>query len=188
VNIYDPYPDTVEANGRTYRLDLSYDNVLRAVDAQDDAELTDGDRLTYQVGLLLAEGERVPRDPNEQVQLLTAVFALFPTPERKSAERYIDLHQDAAMIRSAFFRIGVDLLKDRIHFLQFIELLSDLPSDTALMRTVEIRARPLPKPTKHNAAEIAALQKAKARVAIKMSDEERRERFAQSLKSSNIFT
>jgi hypothetical protein len=90
------------------------------------------------------------------------------------------------MIRSAFFRIGIDLLKDKIHIIQFLELLADLPSDTALMRTVEIRQRPLPKPTKHNAEQIAALQKAKARVAIKITEEERRELFAQSLKNTTL--
>lgn len=90
------------------------------------------------------------------------------------------------MIRTAFFRIGVDLLKEKIHFFQFLELLSDLPSDTALMRTVEIRQKPIPKPTKDNAEQIAALQRAKAKVAIKMSEDERRKRFIESLKNSNV--
>ena len=188
MNIYDPYPDTVDVGGRVYRLDLAYDNVLRVIDAQDDGELSDVDRIEYQTRLLLADGERVPRGVEAQARFLAAVFDLFPKGDGAAKDRYIDLHQDAAMIRSGFFRIGVDLLKTRIHFFQFLELLADLPEDTALMRTVAIRARPLPKPTKHNAEEIAALQKAKARVAIQMSDEERRERFARSLRESNIFT
>jgi hypothetical protein len=90
------------------------------------------------------------------------------------------------MIRSAFFRIGVDLTRDRMHILQFLELLADLPSDTALMRTIEIRAKPIPKPTKHNGEQIAKLQQAKARVAIRLSEEERREQFAASLKNATV--
>jgi hypothetical protein len=54
------------------------------------------------------------------------------------------------------------------------------------MRTIDIRQRPIPKPTKHNAEQIAALQKAKARVAIRMSEDERRARFAESLKNSTV--
>ena len=115
-----------------------------------------------------------------------AALGLLPQSESKSRERYIDFHQDAAMIRSAFFRIGVDLTRDHIHIQQFLELLADLPKDTALMRTVKIRARPIPKPTKNNAEEIAALQAAKARVAIHMSEEERMARFAESLKNSSV--
>ena len=91
------------------------------------------------------------------------------------------------MIRTAFFRIGVDLLKDKIHIFQFLELLSDLPSDTALMRTIEIRQRPVPVLTKDNAKQVEALVKAKQKVAIKISEEERREQFAKSLKNSSLF-
>jgi hypothetical protein len=54
------------------------------------------------------------------------------------------------------------------------------------MRTVEIRQKPIPKPTKDNAEQIAALQRAKAKVAIKISEDERRKRFVESLKNSNV--
>lgn len=187
MNIYDEYPTCVELDGKTYQLDLAYDNVLRVLDIQDDHNLTAYDRIEAQCTLLLARGVRdLPQTVQGRQRLLNAVFELFPKSENSTGERYIDFHQDAAMIRTAFFRIGVDLLKDRIHILQFLELLADLPSDTALMRTVEIRQKPVPKVTKDNAEQVAALQKAKARVAIRMSEEERRRRFAESLKNSNV--
>ena len=72
--------------------------------------------------------------------------------------------------------------------MRFLELLRDLPPDTALMRTIEIRMRPVPKPDGHNAEQIAAIMKAKAAVAIKMSEEERRRSFAESLKNSSLLT
>lgn len=186
MNIYDPYPEEVELDGKIYPLNLSYDRVLMAIDLQGDNSLTAQDRLETQCVLLLERGYKdLPASDRTRARLLRAVLDLLPKSE-KTGEKYIDFHQDAAMIRSAFFRIGIDLLKDKIHIIQFLELLADLPSDTALMRTVEIRQRPLPKPTKHNAEQIAALQKAKDRVAIKITEEERRERFAQSLKNSTI--
>ena len=186
MNIYDPYPTTVTANGREYAVNLAYDRVLRCIDTEDDPGLFTADKRVIQCAWLLDNALDMPTTAQEQAEFLRAVFDLFPKSEEKSGERYIDFHQDAAMIRSAFFRIGVDLTREKIHFLQFCELLADLPQDTALMRTIEIRQRPIPKPTKDNAEEIAALQKAKARVAIKMSDEERRARFAESLKNSTV--
>lgn len=188
MNIYDPYPASVELDGKTYPLNLSYDRVLMMLDIQDDKSLTTADKLETQCVLILENGYKdLPRTIDGRQKLLKAVLDLFPKKEdRQAKEKYIDFHQDAAMIRTAFFRIGVDLLKDKIHIFQFLELLADLPSDTALMRTVEIRQRPIPKPTKHNGEQIAALQKAKERVAIKMSEEERRELFAQSLKNASI--
>lgn len=187
MNIYDPYPDSVEVNGKRYALNLAYDRVLRVMDIEDAPDLTAVDKLTVQCAWLLAESEKIPEGTQEQIDILKAVFELFPKGEKQSGERYIDFHQDAAIIRSGFLRAyGIDLIHDHIHFFQFMELLADLPSDTALMRTVDIRQRPIPALNKHNAEQIAALQKAKAKVAIRMSEEERRSRFAESLKNSTI--
>lgn len=186
MNIYDNYPTEIYYNGKTIKLNLSYDRVLRVLDIQEDDRLTAQDRIEAQCALLLARGYKdMPKSANDRAKLLNSIFDLFPKSEN-NGERFIDFHQDAQLIRSAFFRIGVDLLKNKIHFFQFMELLADLPSDTALMRTVEIRQKPIPKPTKDNAEQIAALQRAKAKVAIKMSEDERRKRFVESLKNSNV--
>lgn len=186
MKIYDAYPEEVEIGGRVIALNLDFSRVLRVLDIQEQADLTPLDKLELQATLLLRDPSECPDSPKEQAELVNAAFSLLPKKGDTSGERYIDFDQDAALIRSAFFRIGVDLSRDRLHILQFLELLADLPSDTALMRTVEIRAKPLPKPTKHNADQIAALQKAKARVAINVSEEERRARFAESLKRQKL--
>ena len=187
MNIYDPYPDEVEVDGAIYRLNMSYDRVLRVIDLQEAPDLLTEDRLELQARLLLADEADCPPDTQTQLQVVLAALALLPKPdEDEQGERYIDFHQDAALIRSAFFRIGVDLTRDFIHINQFLELLSDLPSDTALMRVIDIRRRPIPKATRDNGEQIAALMKAKSRVAIRMSEEERRVRFAKSLKQSQV--
>lgn len=182
MNIYDPYPTEVEYQGKSYRVNLEYDRVLRALDVQQDKLLTAQDKLIAQIQLLL------PRPPStlaECIGVLDKVFHMLPRNE-ESQERYIDLHQDAAIIRSAFLRLGIDLLKDKPHFFRFVEVLADLPSDTALMRIVDIRRRPIPKPTKHNREEIAELEKLKAKVAIKLSAEEQRDQFLRTLKNSTV--
>ena len=188
MNIYDPYPEEITHKGKKVRLNLSYDHVLMVLDAQEDELLLPEDKIRLQCALLLANPRKAPKTAQAQVELLQDIFALLPKNDNPTGqnERYIDFHQDAGMIRSAFLRVGIDLQREKIHFFRFLEVLRDLPSDTALMRVVEIRQKPIPKPTKYNAEQIAALQKAKAAVAIKMSDEERRRRFAQSLKNSSL--
>lgn len=185
MNLYDELPDRVELDGKTYLLDLTFNVVLLALDVAEDERLTLPQRIETECRILLKDEEDLPESFEAQQRLLTEIFSLFPGGDA-GGERYIDLHQDAQMILTAFYRIGIDLRKDRIHFAQFLELLSDLPSDTALMRTIEIRQRLLPKPNKHNAQEIAALQRAKQKVALHISEEERRRRFAASLKASNL--
>jgi hypothetical protein len=186
MRLYDTYPEQIELDGKTVRLDLSYSNVLRVLDLQEETALLPEDRLALQCELLLADGEKVPRSFEKQAELLLAVFDLFPKGEEAPKERYIDFKQDAGMIRSAFFRIGVDLTRDNIHFMQFLELLSDLPSDTALMRAVNIRQQPIPQITEHNKEQVARLLEAKRRYEIKITDEERRARFAGALKNTGI--
>ena len=189
MNVYDPYPDSITISGETTRLNLAYDRVLRALDVQDMDELLPEDRIELQCELLLADDEKIPETTVEQAELLVEIFRMiFPPQEQQnpSKEKYVDFHQDAGMIRSAFFRIGVDLTREPIHFMQFMELLKDLPSDTALMRTIEIRMRPVPKFDGHNQEQIDAILKAKQRVALKMTDEERMAKFAASLKNSNL--
>ena len=188
MNIYDPYPNSITIRGKQICLNLAYDRVLMALDVQDMEELLPVDRIELQCELLLADKEPIPATAAEQVEILREIFrTIFPEPEeRTSKEKYIDFHQDAGMIRSAFYRIGVDLTKQHIHFMQFMELLKDLPSDTALMRTLEIRMKPVPKFDGHNQEQIDAILKAKQRVALKITEEERRAKFAESLKNSNL--
>ena len=179
-NVFDPRPDSVELNGITYQLTLSYDRVLIAFDTLDDTMLSDDQKFKLICELL---STKVPRTFSAQIELVKAIFALFPKSD--GGEKTIDFHQDAALIRSAFFRTyGIDLTVQKIHWFLFAELLADLPRDTALMRVIDIRSRPLPKPTKYNRDEIAELQKAKAKVAIKISDEKRAETFANSIKNA----
>ncbi|MBO7727337.1 MAG: hypothetical protein J6S50_02305 [Oscillospiraceae bacterium] len=185
MNIYDPYPTRICALGKRYRLDLEYDNVLRALDVQS-ATLPMLDKQEVMLRIFLHSAWRCPRDPRDQSELLLAILSLFPKSENKAQQRYIDFHQDARLIRSAFLRMGIDLTKERIHFFKFLELLADIPEDTALAKVIEIRQRPIPEPTKHNGKQIAALMEAKAKVAIQIPEEERRRKFAESLKNSQI--
>lgn len=186
MRLYETYPEEIELDGKTVKLDLSYDRVLRALDLQDETALTPEDKIALQCELILAEGERLPRDTKKQAELLIAVFELFPKSESSTKERYLDFKQDAAMIRSAFFRIGVDLTREKLHFLQFLELLADLPTDTALMRTINIRQMPVPQINEHNKEQVAKLLEAKQRCAIKLSEEERRAKFAGKLKNTTL--
>lgn len=181
MNIYDPYFTSVTVGSETYDLHTAYDRWLMAIDAEDDPLLMVEDRIDLQARLII---KNPPRKTADKLRVLNAAFGLLPHGE--GGEKVIDLHQDAAMIRSAFFRIGIDLAKDKIHIQQFAELLADLPADTALMRVVELRQKPIPKATKYNTDYIAALQRAKAKVAIKVSPEEREKLFMDKLKKSNL--
>lgn len=175
------YPTSVVVDGCRYRLNLDFRRVLAAFNAQRDAGLLDGDKVTAQARLLIRRRLR----GKDAARVLEAVYDLFPK-NKDGGERALDFEQDWPLIRGAFLVMGHDLSRERMHFFKFLDLLQNAPRDTALMRTVELRLRPIPEANKHNQRQIAELQKAKARVALTMSADEARERFAAQLKNINI--
>ena len=173
-------PDTVTVNGRRIRVDLDFRNVLRMFDILQDNGMTPDaqERLAAQC---------VTKHPVPGV--VAAVRALFASKESKAAQehkRVTSFEQDAPLIRAAFMQAyGIDLWTARLHWLQFMELLQGLPDDTQYMNVIQIRSRPMPKPTKHNREEREWLRKAKAQYAIHESEEERERSYQRDV--ANVF-
>lgn len=185
--LWEDYPEAIELDGETYALRLDFRSVLRALELTEDENWTARERAELQLGLLLEDPAQVPEGFAERLRLLGAIFSIFPRQTAdEQREKHMDFVQDAGLIRSAFFRMGVDLTRENIHFFKFLELLGDVPEDTALARTIQIRAKPIPAANGHNQEEIAALLKAKQRVALEITEEERRRHFAASLKNSAV--
>ena len=162
IRLYDRYPDSVEYDGEEYRLDLSWDNVLRSLDVFSDLEISKEIQVETALDNLV-----INRHPVE-VRLLDAIFALIFKKNQKDSEPAIDFRQDADLILAAFRQAyGIDLKKSKMHWCEFSALLKGVPRNTRLAEIIDIRQRPIPKPTKYNAEERAALIRAKTQVAIK---------------------
>ena len=170
MKLYESLPDSVIVNGRKIKLDLDFRNVLRMMDILQTDDLTSEAREWLALRCIC----RHPRKG-----MLEAVKNLLFVPgEHKARERVMDFVQDADLIRAAFEQAyGIDLTKDRIHWLRFVYLLAGLPDNTRLSEVISIRSRPIPEPTKYNQKEIQALIEAKTAVALKMSEEERMSRY-----------
>ena len=170
MKLYERLPDSVTVNGRKIKLDLDFRNVLRMMDILQTDDLTSEAREWLALRCIC----RHPRKG-----MLEAVKSLLFVPnEHKARERVMDFVQDADLIRAAFEQAyGIDLTKDRIHWLRFLYLLAGLPENTRLSEVISIRSRPIPEPTKYNQKEIQALIEAKTAVALRMSEEERMSRY-----------
>ena len=170
MKLYESLPGSVIVNGRKIKLDLDFRNVLRMMDILQTDDLTSEAREWLALRCIC----RHPRKG-----MLEAVKNLLFVPgEHKARERVMDFVQDADLIRAAFEQAyGIDLTKDRIHWLRFLYLLSGLPENTRLSEVISIRSRPIPEPTKYNQKEIQSLIEAKAAVALRMSEEERMSRY-----------
>ena len=172
MKLQDTLPDGVTVDGRFYKLDFDFRNVLRMIDILDDDDLMP-DAQEYNAVRCLTKH---PRNVHKVLEAVKAL--LFDHSPKKDSQKVTDFVQDAGMIRAAFRQAyGIDLYTEKLHWLAFTELLNAIPEGNRYAEVVGIRARPIPAPTKWNAEERQWLLKAKAEYAIHLSDKEQQRRY-----------
>ena len=172
MKLYDRLPYGVTVGGRFYRLDFDFRNVLRMMEtmARDDLMPEAREYLALKC---------LTKRPRNVSKVLAAVRSLlFVKTYKADAKKVTDFEQDAALIRAAFRQAyGIDLYRDRLHWIEFSELLNAIPEGNRYAEVIGIRARPIPSPTKWNGDERAWLIKAKADVALQMSEKEQQDKY-----------
>lgn len=176
MKLQDTLPDGVTVDGRFYKLDFDFRNVLRMIDILDDDDLMP-DAQEYNAIRCLTKHPRNVHKVLEAVKLL-----LFDHSPKKDSQKVTDFVQDAGMIRAAFRQAyGIDLYTEKLHWIAFTELLNAIPEGNRYAEVVGIRARPIPAPTKWNQEERQWLLKAKAEYAIHLSDKEQQRRYQEDV-------
>lgn len=165
-------PRYVMVGKRRYWLKTDFRHVLRMFDILADKKLSERARIY----LAMCEIVRNPpkKEEDQLAVYVAARMTLTPQKGKKEAgERVTDFVQDADMIRAAFRQVyGINLYKARLHWIEFTELLNNLPSGTRYTEIIDIRSRPLPEATKYNGKQRTALIEAKMKYAIDKSEEE----------------
>lgn len=177
MTLYDRLPDGVTVDGRFYRLDFDFRNVLRMMEELDRDDVMPGAREYNALKCLC-------KHPRNVSKVLTAVRQLlFPVaPKGEKTQKITDYKQDAAMIRAAFLQsYGINLYREKLHWLEFSELLQNIPEGSRYTEIVGIRARPMPAPTKYNQAEREWLMKAKSQYALHVTEKEQEAQYSQDV-------
>ena len=176
MKLQDTLPNGVTVDGRFYKLDFDFRNVLRMMDELDRDDVMPEARAYNALKCLTNRPKNVPK-------VLEAVKGLlFQEKPKKDAQKVTDFVQDAGMIRAAFRQAyGIDLYRDRLHWIEFSELLNAIPEGSRYVEVVGIRVRPMPAPTKWNAQEREWLMKAKADVAIHLSEKEQAKKYQEDV-------
>ncbi len=169
-------PDGVEVDGRFYKMDFDFRNVLRMIDIIDQDDLLPEAKAYNALHC-------VCKRPKNVLKVLDEVkHVLFKAPRKKGGQRVTDFIQDAGLIRAAFRQAyGIDLYRDKLHWIEFTELLNAIPEGSRYSEVVGIRARPIPAPTKWNHHEREWLMKAKQDVALEINEKERMEKYQQDV-------
>lgn len=183
IRLYESLPDSVTVDGKKYKADFDFRNVLKMLDImqREDMELTARD---YHCAKCLIR-HRIPLKTAPKVcDALCAV--LFEKRPEDGGKRLTSYEQDAGLIRAAFRQVyGIDLFRDKIHWFEFVELIQGLPEGNRYEEVIGIRARPLPAPTKYNAKEREWLLQAKQSVALHLTEQEAAKKYDKDV--SKIF-
>ena len=182
IRLRDRLPDRVTTGGRVWRVDLDFRHVLDLLGVLARDDLTPEARVWLALRCVM---RRPPRKVEAQAACLDALRAiLFDGEKKPTGEKLTDFDQDADLIRAAFLQeYGVNLWRDRLHWLEFTALLAGLPEGSKYTEILGIRARPMPPPTKYNAELRRWLRQAKAECAVRMTDKEREESYKRGLRA-----
>ena len=184
MKLFERLPDKVEVDGRKYKLDLDFRNVLRMIEIMSREDLLSEARNYLALKCVM---RRVPRNVGQAMTAVSAI--LFPKTKKKGNKgpKLTDYTQDADLIRAAFLQCyGINLWREKLHWFEFTGLLAGLPEGSRYIDIVGIRAKPLPEPTKYNAKERQWLIEAKQRYAIEKTAKEEEEALQASLHATTL--
>lgn len=155
-----PLTETVEIDGKTYKLNLSFDNVLRLIDMLNDKQLDDITQIETGLYMLLGVELDYPIEKKEEIfyQIFYETIGKEveenipvdldgnPMPQQKE-EKIYSIKQDAPYIYASFYQdYGIDLyeMQGKLHWEKFKALLEGLRPDTKFKEIVNIRTMELP--------------------------------------------
>lgn len=172
MKLQDRLPDGVTVDGKFYKCDFDFRNVLKMIEVLDREDLMPEAKAYKALSF-------VQKHPKNAVQVLEAVKGLlFKAPRKTGGQKVTDFIQDAGLIRAAFRQAyGIDLYRAKLHWIEFTELLNAIPEGSRYSEVVGIRARPMPAATKWNQHEREWLSKAKADVRLEVSEEEQKRNY-----------
>ena len=144
MKLYDRLPDFVTVGKKRVKVDLDFRNVLRMMETLQRDDLMPEAREWIAVRCVCKHPIKGTLDAVKQL--------LFSEPVKKDAKRVTSFEQDAGLIRAAFRQTyGINLWTDKLHWLEFTELLAGVPEGTRYCETIGIRVREMPEPTKWKA-------------------------------------
>lgn len=181
MKLQDDLPRRVAAEGRTHRVNLDFRRVLKLLAVMADETLIDEAREYLALKCVM---RRPPRSAKRRAAVLAAVCAVcFPQRKKPTGPKMTDFEQDADLIRAAFMQeYGVNLWRDKLHWLEFSALLAGLPEGSRYSDVLGIRARPMPAPTKYNAELRQWLIKAKVEYAVRLTKKEQENSYQTGLR------
>ena len=152
---------TIEIEGITYEVNLSFDNIIKLLGLIKNPRMCDGEKVYRGIYMLLHT--ELDLEIEQQLPIFESLITTFihaedefdiqvdlegnPMPVARKKPVY-DLTYDATYIYTSFqqaYNINLFEAQGKLDWRQFKLLLRDLPDDTKFKQVIDIRTRPYPK-------------------------------------------
>ena len=181
LKLYERLPDSVTVDGKRYKCDFDFRNVLKMLEIAQREDIVP-DAKDYLCARCLCNA---PKNAGKVYDALCSV--LFEKRPDGGEKRLTSYEQDAGLIRAAFRQVyGIDLFRAKLHWFEFTELLQNLPEGNRYEEIIGIRARPIPAPNKYNQKEREWLMRAKQSVALHLTEQEQAKKYEKDV--AKVFT
>lgn len=175
MKLFERLPDSITVDGKKYRCDFDFRNVLKMLEIMRREDLIPDARDYLCMKCVIRH--RIPRKTASTVYNALCDL-LFEKAAETGGKRLTSYEQDAPMIRAAFKQVyGIDLFRDHLTWFEFCDYLQNLPDGNRFEEVIGIRARPIPAPTKYNQKEREWLINAKQSVAIHLDEAEQAKKY-----------
>lgn len=146
--------DSVVYQGKSYKLDFSFDNVIRFYELLDDDEFDDMEKVEMAIEMLFKNPNEIPNDQDfilKTIETFSNIINESPygiidndANSTGNVTRYFSYTKDAGAIYASFMQqYHIDLEKERgkLHWDKFKALFDGLNEDTYIQRIIAIRQK-----------------------------------------------
>jgi hypothetical protein len=146
------FDDTLEFNGKVYKVDMSFDNILRLFEMFDDDLILSVEKPFVAIQMLLNGFEWKFDNIDQALELFNFLLKEFldigTDNEGEDEQKVFDFIKDAEAIYASFmaaYNIDLFEVKGKLHWKKFIALLNNLDDESAFKQIISIRTMKIPK-------------------------------------------
>ena len=180
-----PLPTHVISDNKTFKINTDFRRVLTTFEVLKNDIFSEIDKINIICSLFIRNKIKLFfLQPSARTKFCNDLFEQFVVlnKQTKNDVRALDFLQDSKYIFAAFWQAyNINLFSDNLHWWEFYFLLNGLPADTRMAQIIDIRTRPLPKPTKYNAEERKRLIRLKHDFRVQLSPSEQEEQIQRGL-------
>lgn len=155
----DTFDDHFEYEGKTFHVDMAFDNILRLFELFDDKSIPEWEKVLWGLEILIVEYDKLKEKSfEEQFELFKFVLREFldidldqPPEQLEQQKKVMDYTKDAELIYASFFAVyKIDLFEmhGKLHWKKFQALLTHLPDDSKFKEVVGYRTMKIPSANK----------------------------------------